>query len=313
MGVNNTKNPEGNYLSYVVNELTFELASMDIIPYADVDIKSEINTNSNIHTGGYTGRYSINDTYPLIGGRYPENEDEIAIDIEIYNEYMKKHIEDNIYNEEVYFNIGNVYEVKICGVYDSNREQMYCVKQELIDKMKKPAPTSIYCYAVNDDVIRKFENTDIYKNYSCGIKYNHLRGQISEKTGSVGQIILILAVLLCVISFIVINSFVNMSIKERTYEIGVLRALGGSRKDISGIFWLESCVMGIISAVVSIGMFVVGKVLITNTILEQSTFEGAIVSFVLIVVFSILLMMLASVVPLKKINKMKPIDCIRQR
>ena len=313
VGVNNTKNAEGIYLSYMVNEITFELAAMDVSPYAVVDIKSDINQNSNIHTGGYTGGYNIKDNYPLIEGRYPESDDEIAIDIEIYNQYKKKHVEDSIYQEELYFNIGNVFEVKVCGVYDSDREQMYCVKQGLIDRMKNPAPTSIYCYAKNDNVIGDFENTDISRNYNCALMYDHLRGQISERTDSVTQILFILAILLCAISFVVINSFVNMSIKERTYEIGVLRALGGTQKDIRGIFWLESFILGLVSSVIAIVIFVVGRILITNTLLDNSTTHGMTIIFLLIAVFCVLLVMLSSVVPLMKINKMKPIECIRQR
>ena len=313
VGVNNTKNVEGIYLSYVCNLITFEIADQDISDYACVDIKSDVDKSGIIYTGGYVGGYGVNVSYPLIEGRYPQNEDEIAIDVLIYNEYLKTHSDTNLFSEEVYFNIGNVRDVKICGVYDSNRQQMFCIKEECVEDMQKQFATSLYCYALNDDVISNFHSIEIDRKYNCAVLFEHLRATISEKNRSVTNILLVIALVLSVVTFIVIGSFVRMSIKERVYEIGVIRALGGSKKDITSIFRLEGVVVGGVSAFIAMLLYIMGKNLLIQTILEDITYINDWLMIIAICVSSILFIVVASIIPLREINKVHPIECIRCR
>lgn len=313
VGINNTKNAEGIYLSYVPNKITFDIAGGSVEEFANVDLKTDIDNSSNVYTGGYTGSYGTTNTYSLIEGNYPQNEKEIAIDIMIYDEYMEQHSKDNLFNEELYLYLGNVFDVRISGVYDSDAKQMFCVSDEVVKAMKSPLPTSVYCYAKNDSIINDFKDTSIDKKFTCALMFEHLRGKISEKTGSVGELLLILAIVLCGVSFVVIGSFVKMTIKERIYEIGVIRALGGSKKNIKGIFWLESILIGCFSAFIALILFLVGKIILANTVMEDMTYDGMLYIVLSIIFSGILLVIISSAIPLRRINSMKPIECIRQR
>ncbi|MGX8679977.1 MAG: ABC transporter permease, partial [bacterium] len=58
-----------------------------------------------------------------------------------------------------------------------------------------------------------------------------------------------------------------ISVLERTKEIGVLRALGASKNDISKIFNAETFIEGLISGIIGIAVTLVGCV-IANRIIE---------------------------------------------
>lgn len=84
--------------------------------------------------------------------------------------------------------------------------------------------------------MREFDKYDINDKYDCFTMYRHLIGSVSDKTHTMREILVIIAFLLVFISFFTISSFVNISISERTYEIGILRALGCNKKDIKRYF-----------------------------------------------------------------------------
>ena len=314
VGVNNTQNIEGDYLTFMDNEICFEMTRKTTDKYLYISPKDEVNTNtSNVYSGGMGGTYGYDKTYPLLMGRYPEENEEnkIAIDISMMDLYEENEDEKIIFNKEFYLQICNIFEVEVCGVYDSNLEQGIYINTKLQEKINNPAPSVVYCYAKNQEIVREFDKYDINDKYDCFTMYRHLIGSVSDKTHTMREILVIIAFLLVFISFFTISSFVNISISERTYEIGILRALGCNKKDIKGIFYIQSLITGCVAAVMSVGIFCISKLFIDNKILENVNNQWTIFFIVAIAVFCISLVMISSILPLRKINKMKPIDCIR--
>lgn len=314
VGVNNTQNIEGDYLTFMDNELCFEMTRKTTDKYLYISPKDEVNANtSNIYSGGIGGTYGYEKTYPLLMGRYPEENEEnkIAIDISMMDLYGENEDEKIIFNKEFYLQICNIFEVEVCGVYDSNLEQGIYINNKLQEKINNPAPSVVYCYAKNQEIVREFDKYDINDKYDCFTMYRHLIGSVSDKTHTMREILVIIAFLLVFISFFTISSFVNISISERTYEIGILRALGCNKKDIKGIFYIQSLITGCIAAVMSVGIFYISKLFIDNKILENVNNKWMLFFMSAIILCCISLVMISSIPPLRKINKMKPIDCIR--
>ncbi len=314
VGVNNTQNIEGDYLTFMDNELCFEMTRKTTDKYLYISPKDEVNANtSNIYSGGIGGTYGYEKTYPLLMGRYPEENEEnkIAIDISMMDLYEENEDEKIIFNKEFYLQICNIFEVEVCGVYDSNLEQGIYINNKLKEKINNPAPSVVYCYAKNQEIVREFDKYDINDKYDCFTMYRHLIGSVSDKTHTMREILVIIAFLLVFISFFTISSFVNISISERTYEIGILRALGCNKKDIKGIFYIQSLITGCIAAVMSVGIFYISKLFIDNKILENVNNKWMLLFMSAIILCCISLVMISSIPPLRKINKMKPIDCIR--
>lgn len=314
VGVNNTQNIEGDYLTFMDNELCFEMTRKTTDKYLYISPKDEVNANtSNIYSGGIGGTYGYEKTYPLLMGRYPEENEEnkIAIDISMMDLYGENEDEKIIFNKEFYLQICNIFEVEVCGVYDSNLEQGIYINNKLQEKINNPAPSVVYCYAKNQEIVREFDKYDINDKYDCFTMYRHLIGSVSDKTHTMREILVIIAFLLVFISFFTISSFVNISISERTYEIGILRALGCNKKDIKGIFYIQSLITGCIAAVMSVGIFYISKLFIDNKILENVNNKWMLLFMSAIILCCISLVMISSIPPLRKISKMKPIDCIR--
>lgn len=181
-----------------------------------ITAKDEVNANtSNIYSGGIGGTYGYEKTYTLLMGRYPEENEEnkIAIDISMMDLYEENEDEKIIFNKEFYLQICNIFEVEVCGVNDSNLEQGIYINNKLQEKINNPAPSVVYRYAKNQEIGREFDKYDINDKYDCFTMYRHLIGSVSDKTHTMREILVIIAFLLVFISFFTISSFVNMSIR----------------------------------------------------------------------------------------------------
>ncbi|MFQ6324496.1 ABC transporter permease, partial [Lactococcus garvieae] len=71
---------------------------------------------------------------------------------------------------------------------------------------------------------------------------------ITDITGIVSTVLAAIAGISLIVSIFMIVVTTYMSVAERTKEIGVLRALGGRRKDVSRMFTAESVILGLSSA-----------------------------------------------------------------
>lgn len=127
-------------------------------------------------------------------------------------------------------------------------------------------------------------------------------------------------VLFIVILFMILNTF-TMSVYERTYEIGILKAIGMKKRRIRGLFILESSFLSIIANIFGILLAVI-IVKILNIVGMPGMFgfilKGESVHPVInikdalyVIIISILISIIASIYPSYKASKMNPIDAIR--
>ena len=90
------------------------------------------------------------------------------------------------------------------------------------------------------------------------IKYTDLTGLLmsSVKTivDSVSYVLIAFVSISLVVSSIMIGIITYISVLERTKEIGVLRAIGASKKNISSIFNAETFIVGLFSGLIGIGV-----------------------------------------------------------
>ena len=118
-----------------------------------------------------------------------------------------------------------------------------------------------------------------------------------------------------VVSSIMIGIITYISVLERTKEIGVLRAIGASKKDVSRVFNAETLLIGLVSGTLGI-VVTLGIDLIINIILEslvgiagiaQLPFLGAII----LILISVALTMIAGLIPSKLAAKKDPVIALR--
>ena len=125
--------------------------------------------------------------------------------------------------------------------------------------------------------------------------YTDLASTMSSMTNGIidGILIVLLAfaMLSLVVSIIMICIITYTSVLERTKEIGVLRALGARKKDITRVFVAETCLLGLFSGLLGIGIAYV-LCLPTNMILESLT--GLVGVAQLNIVYALLLVVIAT-------------------
>ncbi len=119
-----------------------------------------------------------------------------------------------------------------------------------------------------------------------------------------------------VVSSIMIGIITNISVLERTKEIGILRAIGASKKDISRVFNAETLIIGLCAGVIGIMMTLL-LCLPTNAIIQHlSGFQNikavlpALAGFLLVCI-SVGLTVVAGLIPSRSAAKKDPVIALR--
>lgn len=127
-----------------------------------------------------------------------------------------------------------------------------------------------------------------------------------------------------VVAALMISIVIYISVLERTNEIGILRAIGARKKDIMNIFVAESVIIGVLSAIIGIGIAVAISSGINNLVygfLETFTNNAPYMDVAklplqdagLILLFCATLSVISGLYPSLKASKMDPIDALRRR
>lgn len=118
-----------------------------------------------------------------------------------------------------------------------------------------------------------------------------------------------------IVSSIMISIITYISVLERTKEIGILRSLGASKKDIKNIFKAETIIIGTISGFIGVGVTillnkVIDKVIYNLLGISHITYLPWNYLFYLILI-SIVLCLISGLVPAKIASKKDPVISLR--
>ena len=118
-----------------------------------------------------------------------------------------------------------------------------------------------------------------------------------------------------IVSSIMIGIITYISVLERTKEIGILRAIGASKKDISRVFNAETLIVGLAAGVIGIGITLLINIPINAVIKQISGVPGIaslpVVGGIVLVIISILLTVIAGLIPSKVASKKDPVEALR--
>ena len=118
-----------------------------------------------------------------------------------------------------------------------------------------------------------------------------------------------------VVSSIMIGIITYISVLERTKEIGILRAIGASKKDVSRVFNAETLIVGlgagILGIVVTLGLNILMNIVIASLAgvnhLSRLPLGGAII----LILISVVLTMIAGLIPSRMASKKDPVEALR--
>ena len=188
-------------------------------------------------------------------------------------------------------------------------------------------PSAISFYFIDFDSKEMF--VDFLKEYNDKmekeddkkvIKYTDVTGILmsSVKTivDSVSYVLIAFVSISLVVSSIMIGIITYISVLERTKEIGVLRAIGASKKNISSIFNAETFIVGLSAGILGIVVTLLFLIPI-NAILHALTGNLNITAVlpvrgaIILVVLSVILTLIGGIIPSKQAAKKDPVLALR--
>lgn len=151
------------------------------------------------------------------------------------------------------------------------------------------------------------------------IVYTDLASTITAMTGSIMDgitlVLIAFAAVSLVVSLIMICIITYTSVLERTKEIGILKALGARKKDITRVFDAETFILGVFSGVLGVIIAWACTFPINDIILEQAGLENVaqlnVVHAILLVIVSTILTVLGGHIPARMASKKDAVEALR--
>lgn len=211
--------------------------------------------------------------------------------------------------------------------YNENSAATYeenLAKLGVIDK-SKPAAIEFYTSSFQ----QKQELKDFINTYNTAKKdageddkvlayFDDIQTIMSSITTMVGVITTVLVgfvAISLIVSSIMIAIITYISVLERTKEIGILRAMGASKKDIRRIFTAETAIEGFISGVLGIAITLLATLPINAVVAKMTNVENVAQlpweAALILIGISIVLTMLAGLIPSRIAAKKDPVESLR--
>lgn len=211
--------------------------------------------------------------------------------------------------------------------YSANKDASYEKNLQKLGAVDIDTPTSISIYPKDfeaKDKISKAIDEYNQKQRDDGkeentISYTDIVGtmmkSVSQIINTISYVLIAFVAISLVVSSIMIGIITYISVLERTKEIGILRAIGASKKDISRVFNAETLIIGLISGLIGIGITVL-LTLPINSMIYAVTGVKVVTAVpfkagVVLVLISMFLTIIAGLIPAKIASKKDPVIALR--
>ena len=164
----------------------------------------------------------------------------------------------------------------------------------------------------NDEVTAdgRDEDTINYTDY-VGI----LMSSVSTIITAISSVLIAFVAISLVVSSIMIGIITYISVLERTKEIGVLRSIGASKKDVSRVFNAEALIEGFVSGamgiIITLILCIPANAVIKNVTDISNVAQLPVAGAVILVIISMLLTTIAGLIPAKMAAKKDPVVALR--
>ena len=211
--------------------------------------------------------------------------------------------------------------------YSANKDSSYEKNLQKLGAVDIDTPTSISIYPKDfeskDKISSAIEEYN-QKQRDDGkeentISYTDIVGtmmkSVSQIINTISYVLIAFVAISLIVSSIMIGIITYISVLERTKEIGILRAIGASKKDISRVFNAETLIIGLISGLIGIGITVL-LTLPINSMIYAVTGVKVVTAVpfkagVVLVLISMFLTIIAGLIPAKIASKKDPVIALR--
>ena len=187
-------------------------------------------------------------------------------------------------------------------------------------ELAKPASINLYCaeFADKDEITKLIDkyNNDYPDNEITYTDYiGIMLSSVTKIINAITYVLIAFVAISLIVSSIMIGIITYISVLERTKEIGILRSIGASKKDISRVFNAETFIIGLFSGLIGIGVTVLLNIPISKVIegfinvagVSALPWKGG----VALVVISIILTLIGGLIPSRLAAKKDPVIALR--
>ena len=195
----------------------------------------------------------------------------------------------------------------------ANYVKIYPTSFEEKDKVTK------YLDAWNEEGIIKVNDKELVLSDRDKIAYDDnleiIINMINTMINIITYALVVFTALSLVVSTVMIGIITYVSVVERVKEIGVIRSLGGRKKDVSHLFNAETFIIGLTSGVFGI-LITLGLSLIINAIVGHFTGIYTIAALpvsdaIAMIIISILLTLISGLIPSRAAANKNPVEALR--
>ncbi|AZP03979.1 ABC transporter ATP-binding protein/permease [Jeotgalibaca ciconiae] len=216
---------------------------------------------------------------------------------------------------------------ELISTYQENADATYEANLTTLGAVDLDKPSQINIFAKDFETKEQLE--DLISEYNTQesdagreenvITYSDLVGTMMSSVTSIINIISYVLIAFVgvslIVSSIMIGIITYISVLERTKEIGILRSVGASKKDISRVFNAETFIIGLLSGVLGIGITVLLNIPI-NIVIKNMTGISGIASLppmggVALILISLILTVIAGIIPSRMAAKKDPVEALR--
>ena len=195
---------------------------------------------------------------------------------------------------------------------------------DLLGYVRLDSPSAISIYATT--FAQKDQIADLIKEYNAGVSEDDqitytdyvamLMSSITGIISGISYLLIAFVSISLVVSSIMIGIITNISVLERTKEIGILRAVGASKRDVSRVFNAETLIVGLAAGLLGIlvsvaATFPINAIIHDLTGLNDLTAVLPAGAGAILVAISVVLTVFAGLIPSRGAAKKDPVEALR--
>lgn len=276
------------YQHSLMTHLIKKNESSDIVKEQVENKDQNIFTRSNFQTNKKFDMNSLSDEQKM--SLASMSQEEMATYIETYTENMSATYEDNL--------------KKLGSVSLDNPDYIYLYPKDFDSK---------------ESIVKIIDKYNDGKEEKDQIQYTDVVGvmmsSVTTIVNVISSVLIAFVAISLVVSSIMIAIITYISVIERTKEIGILRAIGASKKDISRVFNAETLIeglsSGILGIVVTLLLNIPINIIIKNVVGISNIASLPVVGAIVLIIISVLLTVIAGFIPAKIASKKDPVEALR--
>lgn len=216
--------------------------------------------------------------------------------------------------------IGVLYDylnLRIVGVYEDDSDQIVIYTPEkTFEDLSHEHMECADIYCSDKDTINEINRITEKRGYYLVRMSAAFTDKLQNRMSTIVIVLSFFAIILLFISLISIRFFTRFRIMDRTYEVGVLKAIGMDNRYVFEMFMFENVLIGLVSCIPSVILLSLIKLGPFDKYLVYDSVElykYNLLHILLIMIISIIITAVSGIFEIRRVSKMNVIDAIRAK